>query len=694
MQTSIPNNSIKDNQLSKSMPVENTKYRADIDGLRAISILAVFLYHLFPGTFRGGFIGVDIFFVISGFLISKIIFSQLQIGKFSFIGFYIRRIKRIFPALIFILLSSLTYGFFVLFPDEFSLLGKHVTSASAFLSNLTLHREAGYFDFASEQKPFLHLWSLAVEEQFYVFWPFFLWSLYKISNSKFFQQLHTTNNNLLGFIKQNFILISIFLVTIFSYALNVYLVTKRPSLSFYFTGSRLWEMSCGSLLAYIMFNGKLKINFSNKANVTLHVLSTTFIASIPISFLFLSYENPYFIQLLLFPLLGALLLLYSYEKNLISAQIHKLFSIRALVFIGLISYPIYLFHWPFISFIKIVDPIHLSLGVKLSIFSIVLFISFLIYQYIEKPIRASGSKKTPLFLLLSFIFLGGMGYLVNIGTMKPYLSYKIPESEKITLAFNEWDYPTNDMRELSFQGETFWKLGSESEHNVVLFFGDSNMEQYAPRISAILNSNSYTHKTAVFATWGGLCPIPNVGRRQKEVQFVKNVIEYAKRSEVKVIVITAMWMGYLSGTASSHLYLKNGGLDKPENLRKALRDFENMLLKLRELGKEVYIITGIPYGDDYGPKHFFHRNFTADWKMSLKHASKTSWNSQNSITKNHLINVAKNTGAIIIDPEDTLCSKETCKTYLGDDFPIYKDVGHLRPSYVKNHVKFLDFLFK
>ena len=146
-------------------------YRADIDGLRAIAILAVVGFHAFPGYLPGGFTGVDVFFVISGFLISGIIFEELQAGRFSYAGFYGRRVRRIFPALIVVLLACFTAGWFALANDEYKALGKHMAAGAAFVSNLALWSEAGYFDAAAETKPLLHLWSLGIEEQFYVFWP-------------------------------------------------------------------------------------------------------------------------------------------------------------------------------------------------------------------------------------------------------------------------------------------------------------------------------------------------------------------------------------------------------------------------------------------------------------------------------------------------------------------------------------------
>jgi peptidoglycan/LPS O-acetylase OafA/YrhL len=155
------------------------KYRPDIDGLRAIAILLVVAFHAFPNLVKGGFVGVDIFFVISGFLISKIIFENLENRSFSFKDFYFRRIRRIFPALTVVMFACLVFGYFVLLPFELMQLGKHITGGAGFISNFIFWKEGGYFDSTADTKPLLHLWSLGIEEQFYITWPLLMWSNWK-----------------------------------------------------------------------------------------------------------------------------------------------------------------------------------------------------------------------------------------------------------------------------------------------------------------------------------------------------------------------------------------------------------------------------------------------------------------------------------------------------------------------------------
>ena len=206
-------------------PHATDKYRPDIDGLRAFAVLSVVLYHAFPQMVRGGFVGVDIFFVISGFLISKILFTEMTEHRFSFTIFYGRRIRRIFPALAVCLAAVLAYGFVALTPPELAQLGKHVFFGAGFLSNIVLWSESGYFDSAATYKPLLHLWSLGIEEQFYILWPALLWVVFRLKA------------------KVGRLLAVLFLA---SFAINVALSITDISAAFYLPVSRFWELLAGA----------------------------------------------------------------------------------------------------------------------------------------------------------------------------------------------------------------------------------------------------------------------------------------------------------------------------------------------------------------------------------------------------------------------------------------------------------------
>ena len=209
-------------------PLHRTHYRPDIDGLRAIAVVSVILHHALPEQFKGGFVGVDVFFIISGYLISSIILAGLRKERFSFVDFYAKRIKRIFPALTLVFVTTLVMGWYLLGPPDYKQLGKHVFAGSAFVSNLAFWREAGYFDANSVNKPLLHLWSLAIEEQFYLLWPLTLFLLHKWRSN---------------------IIRVVFVLILVSFAINMGLVKDHPTAAFYNPLARFWEMLIGALLA-------------------------------------------------------------------------------------------------------------------------------------------------------------------------------------------------------------------------------------------------------------------------------------------------------------------------------------------------------------------------------------------------------------------------------------------------------------
>ncbi len=320
------------------------EYRKDIDALRGVSVLLVVIYHAFPEQLPGGFIGVDIFFVISGYLITSIIFGQLKRDEFSFLNFYKRRIRRLFPALFTVLLASLIIGWLILFPDEYKQLGHHVSHATVFIQNFTLIKELGYFDVSSHYKPLLHLWTLSIEEQYYLVWPAILVLIFKL-------KLNTFK-----------ILIAIILM---SFLANIYFVSDYQDEVFFHSITRFWELGFGSLLAIYLFDKNINSKYIFILGLTLILFSAFWINNESL--------YPYWIGLL--PTIGAMLIIMA---NL------QLPNWGGLVRIGLISYPLYLWHWVIISFCYIYlgkkpDASTLIIAIIVS-----LLLSYFTYRYIEK----------------------------------------------------------------------------------------------------------------------------------------------------------------------------------------------------------------------------------------------------------------------------------------------------------------------
>lgn len=380
-------------------------YRADIDGLRALAILPVVLFHATGRWPAGGFVGVDVFFVISGYLISCIIFKSLANDDFSFAEFYAHRIKRIFPALILVLATCYGLGWFLLLPDEFKQLGKHIAAGAGYVQNFVLWQEAGYFDTTSELKPLLHLWSLAIEEQFYLVYPLLVWAAWRSGVN---------------------ILVGVLVLAIVSFGLNVGSLEQDPVKTFFAPQTRFWELMAGAVLAYFrIFQNRPAwltrwphVNFlnglskwtSNEARraTAASMLSIAGFALILIAVFGFHRSQPFPGWRALLPVAGACLLIQTGPTAWVN---RKILSNRFMVWIGLISYPLYLWHWPLLSFVRIVELDNPSRGIRAAAVGISFVLAWLTYRFIEKPVRFGRVTwhKTAILCVLA-VLVGYAGY--------------------------------------------------------------------------------------------------------------------------------------------------------------------------------------------------------------------------------------------------------------------------------------------
>lgn len=349
-------------------------YRPDIDGLRAVAVLAVLAFHAFPALLPGGFIGVDIFFVISGYLISKHIWEDLAAGKFSIKTFYARRIRRIFPALGLVLLSSLALGWWILAPGEYEQLGKHVEGGAGFVSNIIYWKEAGYFDNAADTKPLLHLWSLGIEEQFYILWPLILAFLWR-------QPHHAS-----------WVLPTV-LVASLSY--SIWLVQQNTVADFYSPFTRFWELGLGAILAHEALRTQAL------SNLIREWLAWIGLGLIVASAVLLNSQDLFPGAWALLPTLGAAALIQSGESTWLNRQ---LLSRSGLVWIGLVSYPLYLWHWPLLSFARIMESNTPEPLVRLTLLGTSFLLAWVTWRWLERPIRSRPRSKK-MILILSILML-------------------------------------------------------------------------------------------------------------------------------------------------------------------------------------------------------------------------------------------------------------------------------------------------
>nr|WP_315495155.1 acyltransferase family protein [uncultured Rhodoferax sp.] len=350
-------------------------YRSDIDGLRAIAILTVVAFHAFPEVFPGGFIGVDVFFVISGFLITSILEKEMQAGRWSLASFYARRILRIFPALILVLLACLVAGWHTLLAQEYMQLGKHLGLGAAFFSNIGLWWEAGYFDKASEAKPLLHLWSLAIEEQFYIVWPLLLWLILRSRRSA---------------------ARSVATLAVVSLLLSIWWVWSDRTQAFYSPASRAWELLAGAWLA-LQPQRLQSVRTAVRGLAVAVLLGAT---------LLLNARAPFPGVVALLPVLAAVVLI---GVPATSDWTGRFLSHPWMVALGKVSYPWYLWHWPLLSFAYIIESGQASAGLRLGLVLVSLLLAALTHRLWELPLRRLPRRLVISLLLVAMVLLGLLG---------------------------------------------------------------------------------------------------------------------------------------------------------------------------------------------------------------------------------------------------------------------------------------------
>ena len=366
-------------------------YRSDIDGLRAVAVLVVVIFHAFPHALRAGFIGVDIFFVISGYLISSIIFERLRADTFSFWDFYARRIKRIFPALIIVMTSCYAFGWLALLTDEFAQLGKHIAAGAGFASNFVLWQESGYFDVASEAKPLLHLWSLGIEEQFYLVMPVLLW-----------------------FLGRHNLPIPVVIAGLACASMAINLISLRLNgvgalSAFYSPLARVWELLAGCGLAWLSLQPNHK--FNTRSLVLQSGLAWLGLGLIAASLYFISPQSAFPGGWALLPVVGAGLVIAAGSRAWPNRII---LSNRLLVGIGLISFPLYLWHWPLLSLARIVRGEELTLWTRVSALLLATLLAWLTYRFVERPVRTDRWGKQGLrWLMVLMLVLGLTGLMTR-----------------------------------------------------------------------------------------------------------------------------------------------------------------------------------------------------------------------------------------------------------------------------------------
>jgi peptidoglycan/LPS O-acetylase OafA/YrhL len=629
------------------------KYRSDINGLRGVAILLVVLFHISQGwksmenILHAGFIGVDIFFVISGFLISTIIFKSLESNNFNFLEFYSRRVKRLFPSLIVVLLSSLLFGFFFLFPADFEYLGKHVLGSTLYINNFFLLKEAGYFDATAELKPLLHLWSLAIEEQFYIIWPLVIYMIFKTKKS---------------------LLPIIIFFAFSSFAAHLYFLKLNHNASFYLPYLRAWELLIGSFVAYlnvysknnlghnsVLFFGFTYTNVQSFVGLTLLVLGLFFI------------QDPQYFpgwMALIFPVMGAALIIHATEDAWVN---RKIFSSKILIWFGLISYPLYLWHWPLLAFERIIEGKLVHHDTKLLIFFLSILLAAFTYHCIENPIRRSLKIKS-IHLLMSVFFIG----LISVFIFKfNGLPSRFPK--EIAFINEPYDFHYRELVREKIchmddeKTKSHLTVCYEKKRPLIGLWGDSFASALYPGLKKLQDQK---HFGIMQLTRGG-CPfLLNAGDI-----FVGN----CDKINIKVL-------SELKNESPNLLILGSSYIHEPrykwKNVQQLQEKFKETLFILkRELPHTKIIVIGpMPQWPVSPQKTVFHYWLKAsDKKKELPFKSKANlFNDVDSVLKH----TSKDMAVLYISPYSILCEGSECLTRVSnkaEDF-IAVDWGHLSRS--------------
>lgn len=625
------------------------KYRPDIDGLRALAVLGVVGFHAFPSWVSGGFIGVDIFFVISGYLVSTIIIKNMEGGVFNISDFYARRIKRIFPALILVMITFLACGWFALLADEYEQLGKHIAASSAFISNIVYLDETGYFDNSAETKPLLHLWSLGIEEQFYVFFPILVFICWKY--------------------KLN-LLISTLSIGTASFLLNIEYVEKYSIATFYSPLTRIWELLSGSLLAYLMHfkhnNGIREIagGFTQKLGLK-KILNTTSLIGLIILIYGIFFINSKMIfpgATALIPVIGTSLLIASGSNAWANTTI---FSKKIPMWFGKISFPLYLWHWPLLSYGWIIEGSLPSRHFRFTVVVLSIVLAWLTYILIEFPIRFGKHRdniKIVRILITLMVLVGTAGYTIYANNGFKFRDNNVQHmvfsgdiGHLEYYKFTSDNYPVCTEKNILKHAEK-WRgyvrcNQSKADPNIdIALIGDSHAEQLFIGLA-----ENIKNKNIAYYTRGGGAPFISNPAFKEILHFV------ATNSSIKQVIVSAHWMSRYKQV--------------PPN-----STFENEILLLVDMllshGKTVYIVNDNP--------RFTHSPKACNggrWPTyTLGDNCKINANEmtiQRNIFSTAIARVVTAKPSInVIDIGKHFCSEEFCSMVTGNNI-LYRDEDHL-----------------
>lgn len=659
------------------------KYRPEVDGLRSIAVLSVIFFHAGFTTFSGGFVGVDVFFVISGYLITTIILSEMEQEKFSLVTFYERRARRILPALFFVMFLSAIAAYFLLSPLHLVDFSQSLVAISLFSSNILFWQETGYWGVENELKPLLHTWSLAVEEQYYVLFPLFLMLMWSF--------------------RKRWIVSSFIIIAFLSFCLSEYMSSVRPTANFFLLPMRAWELAVGSIAAFLLMYKKEKLKVLTDLKGLNEACSFLGICLIGYSIVVFDEYTPFPGVYGLVPTIGtALIIIFADEKT----QIGRLLSLKLFVGVGLISYSTYLWHQPLFAFAKHASLIHPSKEVFFILSILSLLLATISWKYIESPFRDKAKFNRQKIFQLSaagsaiFVVVGIFVVLHNGIPDRFSADFKLfNERHENNLSYR-YESPLEKAEFETNSGTlSALSIGNNAiETPTFVVWGDSHAASMLPAIhkSAVKNNVK-----GIFIERGGCIPL--IGAAQTLPKYYSSCLKrndiaidfISSQSSIDKVFLISRWSIYAMGERFEREYGRTvlirdeytHKLSIDENKKVFERSALRTITKLNELGLEIIIVNQVPEIEfnvpDATSKILMH-----DLEASLE-PSVESYTKRNLFVNNVFRNLSSQFSISFIKPHKEMCDNEKCSIYSSDFVPVYKDSNHLMPFYAES----ISFLF-
>jgi len=636
------------------------QYRPEIDGLRAVAVMAVIFCHAGFSFFSGGYVGVDIFFVISGFLITSIILNDIKKEQFSLINFYEKRARRILPALFFVLLFCLPFAWHWMLPEALEDFGKSIVKVNTFVSNFYFWQEVDYFSPNTELMPLLHTWSLAVEEQFYLLFPLLLMLVYKY--------------------KPSLVLLFICSLIVFSYLIMSWLVHRDQAASYYLLHTRAWELAIGALIA-LYPHQKITISDSIKA-----VVAFIGLLMIVFSITYLDEQVLYPSYWTLLPVLGAALVI-TFSVN--SSSVAKVLAWKPLVGIGLVSYSAYLWHQPVFSFARIRLQSPISVETYFLLILLILTLAFLSWRYIEQPFRRKTFlSRQQIFTasLVAILLFVVIGKVFRVGDGLPS---RFSDEMQQVLSWSEHGVLRTDLckqqRKSNALGLEGCLYGNVEDKQIALI-GDSHALTLAVPLAERFTQAHFAMSEYAYS---GCAPIMGYGDIECSAFNQRLFKHLLLDSEIETVIISALWSLHFEATRFDN---GEGGVAQGKNLNfpqyrelseqqrinQIGKELKSSIEQLLDSGKRVVLIYPIPEVG-WNVPNILARQQMFGYETPHKLSTNYSVFKERVARAEKQMDLIQHTNLIRIKPEKLFCDEaieDRCIVKIKNT-PIYFDDNHL-----------------